>query len=96
MDQSTLADRVSLNETRYVQVHETGLRLADMDEAIKERSADMHEKISYEVQKFKEEFEHLKKDNATSIQNHKVLIKMSQDDIKKHREDINDNKSLLS
>ena len=49
MDQSTLADRVSLNETRYVQVHETGLRLADMDEAIKERSADMHEKISYEV-----------------------------------------------
>ena len=35
MDQSTLNDRVSLNESRYVSVYETGLRLADMDETIK-------------------------------------------------------------
>ena len=31
MDQSTLNDRVSLNEKRYVKVHDTGLRLAEMD-----------------------------------------------------------------
>ena len=34
MDQSTLNDRVSLNEKRYVKVHETGLRLGEMDENI--------------------------------------------------------------
>lgn len=37
IDQSTLNDRVSLNESRYVRVYETGLRLADMDENIKGR-----------------------------------------------------------
>ena len=57
MDQSTLNDRVSLNESRYVSVYETGLRLADMDENIKASTNEMHEKISNEVIRFKEDFE---------------------------------------
>ena len=64
IDQSTLNDRVSLNESRYVSVYETGLRLADMDENIKGRQMEMHEKITYEVAKFKEEYEKLKTENA--------------------------------
>ena len=53
MDQSTLNDRVSLNESRYVSVYETGLRLAEMDENIKSSTNKMHETISDEVAKFK-------------------------------------------
>ena len=64
MDQSTLNDRVSLNESRYVSVYETGLRLADMDETIQARTHEMHEKITNEVVKFKEEFETLKSSNS--------------------------------
>lgn len=68
MDQSTLNDRVSLNETRYCKVHETGLRLAEMDENIKGKTNDMHEKITYEVEKFKEDFEGVKRENSSLLQ----------------------------
>ena len=57
MDQSTLNDRVSLNESRYCKVHETGLDLAKMDIDIKNKTNEMNEKMKYEVELFKEKFE---------------------------------------
>lgn len=49
IDQSTLNDRLALNEHRYVGIYETGLRLAEMDENIDSKAQQMHEKVSYEV-----------------------------------------------
>ena len=95
MDQSTLNDRVSLNESRYVSVYETGLRLADMDETIKISTNDMHEKISNEVARFKEEFEALKIENKRDFYNHKSLITVNRDNFTKCKEELNDHKHQL-
>ena len=95
MDQSTLNDRVSLNESRYVSVYETGLRLADMDETIKASTNDMHEKISNEVARFKEEFEALKIENKRDFYNHKSLITVNRDNFTKCKEELNDHKHQL-
>ena len=95
MDQSTLNDRVSLNESRYVSVYETGLRLADMDDSIKASTNEMHEKISNEVARFKEEFEALKIENKRDFYNHKSLITVNRDNFTKCKEELNDHKHQL-
>ena len=92
IDQSTLNDRVSLNESRYVSVYETGLRLADMDETIKISTNEMHEKISNEVAKFKEEFEVLKANNSREFIKHNALISFNKDSFGKCQNELNDHK----
>ena len=92
MDQSTINDRIKLNEHKYVSVYQTGLRLAEMDSNIQERSNEMHETITYEVAKFREEYEGLKRDNEGKIRNHQVLIDLNKGTIAKHKEELQEHK----
>jgi len=49
IDQSTMNDRITLNEHRYVSIFETGLRLAEKDDKIDSKAHEMHDKVSIEV-----------------------------------------------
>ena len=56
MNQSTLNDRVRVNETKLVQVHQNAIRLDEIDKQMKYDTKVMHEEMGDRLTKFKEEF----------------------------------------
>ena len=95
MDQSTLNDRVTLGENRYVKVHETSLKLSAMDNNIQDTMNEMNQKIQYELECFKDEYESVKATNAQLLSAHNARINLNKEDIKKHRDDLNEHKHSI-
>ena len=96
VNQSTLNDRVSLTEQRFVKIHNTCLRLDEIDKQIRHEGQQMNSEITERVNKWKEEFANLQRHNEKVMQEHKMRLSSNAETIVKHREMLDENKHMLN
>jgi len=96
LNQSTLNDRLTLNEERMVRVFKTTLHLDEIDKQIRLEGERMNAEMSERVNKWKEEFAQMQRHNEKVMQEHKMRLASNSETIVKHREMIDENKHMLS
>ena len=96
LGQSTLNDRVALNETRFVKIHNTCLHLDEIDKQIRFEAETANQEMSDRVARWKEDFQAMQRNNEKVMQEHKMRLASNAETIVKHREMLEENKHMLS
>lgn len=96
LNQSTLADRLTFTEKKSVKIHNTCIKLDEIDKQIRFETAEMHKTISDRVTKWKEEFATMQRQNEKTMSEHKMRINSNSETLVSHRQLLDENKHMMA
>ena len=96
LNQSTAVQRISKTEAHINKIHDTCLRLDEIDNMLKKECEQINEQLNKKINQWKLDADQIQRGNETKIKEHGNKLTTNYENIVKHRDLIEEQKRLLN